>query len=204
MQNLGDSEIGRAMHQPETEAPRRFLLIDAILLIAAAALMLTSHRAIMGFWAWGDPIASYGPREPRLMAWALALSGLSLILLGSLVAHPGDRRRLCHGVPGLFVPVAVATVLAVRTSGWAAQALIHHAFSGKAGFYAIRWTVEVMNYLRDDIRRDVAVAVAAAWITLAIAGRWHPGRAWDDRLGRFLGVLWIVFYLCAPMHVLLP
>ena len=191
------------MHQEETETPRRFLLIDAITLIAAAALMLTSHRAIRWFWAWGDPIASYGPRETRLMAWALALSGLSLILLISLVAHPGGPQRLRRGAPGRFVPVAVATVLAVRLSGWAAQALIHHAFSGGAGFYAIRWTVEVMNYLRDDIRHDVAVAVAAAWITLAIAGRWHPGRAWDDRLGRFLGIFWIAFYLCAPMHVLL-
>jgi hypothetical protein len=125
-------------------------------------------------------------------------------VLVSLLARPTGPRRLRRGVPGLFVPVAVAAVLAVRMSGWAAQALIHHAFSGQASFYAIRPTVEVMNYLRDGIRRDVAVAVAATWITLAIVGRWRPERTWDDRLGRSLGVVWIVFYLCAPLHVLLP
>jgi hypothetical protein len=192
------------VHQPETEIPRRFLLIDAILLIAATALMLSAHRAIWWFWVWGDPIASYDPQETRLMARALALSRLSLILLVSLLAHPTGPRRLRRGVQGLFVPVAVAAVLAVRMSGWAVQAPIHLAFSGDVRFYEIRWTVQVMNYLRDDIRRDVAVAVTATWITLAIVGRWHPERAWDDRLGRFLGVVWIVFYLCGPLHVLLP
>ena len=153
------------MHQEETEIPRRFLLVDAIVLIAAAAFMLSSHRAIRWFWAWGDPIASYGHRETRLMAWALALSGLSLVLLVSLLAHPTGPRRLRRGAPGLLVPVAVALVLAVRMGGWAAQALIHHAFSGSARFYAIRPTVEVMNYFRDDIRRDVVVAVAATVVS---------------------------------------
>jgi hypothetical protein len=192
------------MHQQEAEIPRRFRLIDAITLIAAAALMLSSHRAVLWFWTWGDPIASYGPRETRLMAWALALCNLSLILLVSLLTHPAGPRRLRRGAPGLLVPVAVATVLAVRIAGWAAQASIHHAFRGRAAFYFMRPTVEVMNYLRDGIRRDVAVAVAATWISLAIVGRWHPECAWDDRLGRALGVVWLLFYLCAPMHVLLP
>jgi hypothetical protein len=192
------------MHQQETEIPRRFRLIDAITLIAAAALMLSADRAIQWFWVWGDPVASYSPPETRQMAWALALISLSLISLVSLMLHPTGPRRLRRGAPGLFVHAAVATVLAVRIIGWAVQALIHRAFSGDPRFYEIRWTVEVMNFLRDDIRRDVAIAVVATWLTLAIAGRWHPERAWDDRLGRLLGAVWLSFYLCAPMHVLLP
>jgi hypothetical protein len=192
------------MQQHETDIPRRFRLIDAITLIAAAALMLSSHRAVLWFWVWGEPDASYGPHETRLMAWGLALCCLSVILLVSILIHRTGPRRLRRGAPGLFVPVAVVAVLAVRMSGWAAQALIHFAFSEDDRFYAIRSTVEVMNYLRDDVRRDVTVAVTATWITLAIVGCWHPERAWDDRLGRFLGVVWIVFYLSGPMHVLLP
>ena len=83
----------------EAEIPRRFLLIDAITLIAAAALMLSAQRAIQWFWAWGDPIASYSHRETRLMAWALALSGLSLTLLVSLLVHPTGPRRLRRARP---------------------------------------------------------------------------------------------------------
>ena len=34
-------------------------------------------------------------------------------------------------------------------------------------------------------------ATAASWITLVLAGVWRPRAHWLDRLGRFLGVLWI-------------
>jgi hypothetical protein len=37
----------------------------------------------------------------------------------------------------------------------------------------------------------VGIAVAAAWLTLALNGRWCPERSWIDRSGRVLGVLWI-------------
>ena len=114
--------------------------------------MLSSQRAIQWFWTWGDPIASYttGNSADGLV---LALIGLSLILLGSLLVHPTGLRRLRRGPPGLFVHAAVATVLAVRISGWAGQALIHGAFSGDPRFYEIRWTVEVMNFPRRHPRR---------------------------------------------------
>jgi hypothetical protein len=36
------------------------------------------------------------------------------------------------------------------------------------------------------------VAVAVAWSSLAICGRWRVGRDWVDRVGIALGVLWIV------------
>jgi hypothetical protein len=34
-------------------------------------------------------------------------------------------------------------------------------------------------------------AVAAVWLMLALSGLWRPERSWIDRLGRFLGVVWI-------------
>jgi hypothetical protein len=61
-----------------------------------------------------------------------------------------------------------------------------------------------MDYLRDDLRREAVIAVAATWLALAIVGRWKPEKAWDDRIGRFIGVLWIVFYLGSQMLVFLP
>jgi hypothetical protein len=194
------------MSRQETDITgrRRFLLIDAIMLVAAAALMLSSDRAIHWFWGWGDPVASYTQWETRLMAWSLALAGLSLVLLCPLLARPAGRRGLLRGAPGLFVHLAVATVLVVQLTGWLSQEVIARGFQGKPGFYSIRWTVEIMNYLRDDLRRDVAVGVAASWLALAVVGRWNPERAWDDRLGRSVGALWMIFYLGAPLLALWP
>src|SRR3954463_11611259 len=100
----------------------RFLLSDAILLVAAVALMLSADRAVHGFWVWGDPVASYGPTETRRMAWSFALAGFSLPLLGSLPARRSDRGRLHLGAPGLLVHLAVGMAVAVRLADWAAQA----------------------------------------------------------------------------------
>jgi len=40
--------------------------------------------------------------------------------------------------------------------------------------------------------REIAPAVAVAWVTLALSGSWRPEASWIGRLGRGLGVLWIV------------
>ena len=143
--------------------------------------MLSADRAAHGFWVWGDPVASYGPAESRRMAWSFALAGLSLPLLCSLLARRSDRGRLHFGGAGLLVHLAAGMVVAVRLAGWAAQASIFALFEGRPGFYATRWTVEVLNYLGNDLRKDVVIAVLAIWLALAVVGRWNPERAWDDR-----------------------
>jgi hypothetical protein len=41
-------------------------------------------------------------------------------------------------------------------------------------------------------RTDVGHAVLAAWLVLALTRCWRPERTWIDRLGRALGVFWLV------------
>jgi hypothetical protein len=42
-----------------------------------------------------------------------------------------------------------------------------------------------------DVPRAAGYAVALAWITLALTGRFEADRGWQDRLGRLLGSCWI-------------
>jgi hypothetical protein len=195
------------MSDPAPSA-RRFHLSDGIVLVAAAALVLTAERTVYWMWStfstWFSDVPSWNPAEVRRMAWSLALAEVSLVLLIPSLLRGADRGRLRRGVPGLLVHAAVATVMAVRLAGWAAQATIEALFRGRPNFYETRWTVEVPDYLRDDLRRDVVVAVLATWLTLAIVGRWNSERAWDDRLGRLLAVVWVCFYLGARLMALLP
>ena len=44
-----------------------------------------------------------------------------------------------------------------------------------------------------DIRANVWIGIAVLWSTLLIVGRWDPDRGWDDRLGRLLGLAWLVY-----------
>ncbi|MHB1557681.1 MAG: hypothetical protein ACYC61_09395 [Isosphaeraceae bacterium] len=41
--------------------------------------------------------------------------------------------------------------------------------------------------------------MAAFWLVPAVAGRWRPEKSWIDRLGRALGITWIVISILAAM-----
>src|SRR5262249_14324876 len=44
-------------------------------------------------------------------------------------------------------------------------------------------------------RAYIASAIVGAWLTLVLAGCWHPERSWIDRFGRSLGAGWLVVSL---------
>ncbi len=44
-------------------------------------------------------------------------------------------------------------------------------------------------------------AVAAVWVLLALSGRWRPEKSWIDRVGRLLGVLWILISFLTAIPV---
>jgi hypothetical protein len=53
-----------------------------------------------------------------------------------------------------------------------------------------RILLEILQRLVFDV--PAAYTVAAGWLTLALLGRWRPEKSWIDRLGRVLGVGWII------------
>ena len=44
-------------------------------------------------------------------------------------------------------------------------------------------------------------AVAAVWLVLVVSGRWRPEKSWIDRLGRALGVIWVMITALAALPV---
>jgi hypothetical protein len=41
----------------------------------------------------------------------------------------------------------------------------------------------------------IGISIAAAWLIVAFNGRWKSEAGWDDRIGRALGVCWIIMPL---------
>ena len=46
------------------------------------------------------------------------------------------------------------------------------------------------------------LAVLASWVTLVAGRRWRPEPSWVDRLGRALGLLWVLLGLASPLLLL--
>jgi hypothetical protein len=174
--------------EPSESSRRRFLIADAMMLVVVAALMATAKAQF--YWMWqGIPDLSYGGYELNRFCVGVALANASVVWFASLLVRPIDRRRLRRGAPGLIVPMAVAIVLGMNaldwlTSNWSSRWLRGDDVSFQA-FLLILVT-------HGRLPLTVSIAIAVAWITLAVVGRWRPEPAWDDRLGRLLAVCWLI------------
>ena len=192
--------------------PRRFLLSDAIVLVAATAVGLFVVRPyyavtsidssppfagapwIVG-WAscvWNCLVLAF----PIVMAWTLAIVGLRL-------RPPRPRWRQLVRQPGFVAGLMAAAVLAVRLIGFATmcarlvgQPQLYVMWVGRTGGGGAHMGLPPGNlYFELDhflgTMALIGVSVAATWIFLLAAGAWRPERGWIDRTGRALGSFWI-------------
>ena len=163
---------------------RRFGLLDLMILVAATAAGLTVIR-------WSIP-AAYEEMAPNpllgevefgqrivlgcwmvLGAWPL-IASWSLGLLMLRLRAPRPSRRILDRRPGFVAPVAA-------TLGSLFGALFYPMFASSRQPDA--WAI-VTAY-------PVGYAVAGAWLSMILGGRWHPSKDAYDRAGRALGVYWI-------------
>jgi hypothetical protein len=193
---------------------RRFLLSDAIVLVAATAAgfaVVRPYYATMKLLDFAPPLATAPPSSgwirglfgclvlsaPLLMAWTLAIFGLRL-------RQPRDRWSRLVRQPGFVAGLMAALVFAWRLIGFATMCLRviglprlsistvrQGALSGSWGGWPPRHLLfETDHYL--DTMAMIGVAVAMSWIFLLASGRWRPERSWIDRTGRVLGWFWIL------------
>ena len=71
------------------------------------------------------------------------------------------------------LPVVVGSLAAGAGSGYRSNALFDQAQVCSATMFG-------------------GLGVLMAWLTLLVCGRWHAERSWVDRLGRAMGLYWIV------------
>lgn len=194
--------------------PRRFLLSDAIVLVAATAAgfaVFKPYYAVIQPLRWARPRRSTMQfthwidrswdclilASPFVMAWALAI--LFLRLRG-----PQPRWSRLVRQPGLVAGMMTAWVLALRLSGFATMCYRLYrepnvavwtprsggqdgCFMGPPPGYLLFDTDHFLNTMA-----MIGVAVAVGWILLLASGRWRAERSWIDRTGRALGCFWII------------
>jgi hypothetical protein len=190
-----------------TSLSRRCTLLDVMALIAATAIGLCLVRTY-SLEAINDNLTQY-PFIPRILLtiWAAILAVLpvpavwSIALFGLRLRRPRPALRRLVRQPGFVAAGAVTLVAAVRMAGF--LVLIARTF-GRTTLGAL-YDVWAMSFFRGPI--DVAtlynsvyfassaigtsMAVAAAWLLLAVSGRWRSEPGWLDGLGRILGTFWI-------------
>ncbi len=121
---MGNSPTEQEQQVPGGPSCRRFRLVDGMVLVVAAAVMLSSRGLFSWLWVNGLPDLSYGDREVTRHSAALALVGLSFVLLPFVLARPDDRRRLRQGAPGLVVYLVVVVTFGWMLIEWVIRCLV--------------------------------------------------------------------------------
>jgi hypothetical protein len=126
-------------------------------------------------------------KHPCLATWTLALVALRL-------SRPRPRVYRVALQPGAATCIAAALGLIFGAVDFALSTFWWWALHGERLPWG-RVASHSMEYLFQATPR-IAVAVAAVWTILALSRRWRPEPTWIDRLGRFLGALWIALAIC--------
>lgn len=190
--------------------PRRLGLLDAMILVAAIALGVAWSRFLRNvpeFLAnpFGSPFNAFNPATDRPVravvnrAWGwfeVIAPCVATVAIGLLIVRlRGPRRGLRHVFlrPGASACAAVALALileAIRLGvdllRWIEEDRHMAAIGSNAG---APWWWEFYGTLRPG---DVGLAVSGAWMALLLSGRMRGERSAIDRLGRAVGIFWIV------------
>jgi amino acid transporter len=195
--------MGSSAAQPPNR--RRFTLLDGMILVAAPAVGLGVLRgagplsdwmelpgAILANWAWDRNLIDQLVGELLLFVMPSAVT-TSLAVLAIRLRRPRPSWRRLARQPGLVAGLALV-------AAWVVAGLftVVHLASDNNVFGTPVGGVVTNNpgyWLQVFASVGSALggfAVAIAWGTLALVRRWRPEAGWVDRLGRLVGVGWIV------------
>jgi hypothetical protein len=161
---------------------RRFTILDAMILIVGLGIgMVWVIRDLQLVDRYrltkpGGPIRSWIDDEIPLL-----ITPVTTALLATRLKSPLPTRRRLFREPG-FVACAAAGFMLLSTAFLG----LLFALASRAELW---WNFKIYQTYW---MRDVAPAVAGAWLLLLVSGRWRSERTWDDRLGRCLGVILLI------------
>jgi len=176
---------------PRKSLVRSFSLLDLMIIVAAIALWLVVTRSyaqairsdLSSIWS----LAELG--IVRIFAnqgsYLLICSSFTMLLIRLRGPRP-PRRRLWRQ-PGLAASAGAVVGILAGTAG----VLSNWASSPEP-------SIEVLQILQ-GVRPFAAPGVFGAWIALAFTRRWRSERGAIDRLGRLVGLLWLVEFVVAEM-----
>jgi hypothetical protein len=179
------------------QPPRRFTLLDGMVLIAATALGFGAARTVWySLTAWWNPWTT--------ICEAITAVGLPLTfgVFGLFWRGPRPETRELALRPGFAACLAVGVPVAWRTFEVACWLISDAFLHGDHG--PIDWSLPgVLTYWLNSILSEASqhgTYVATVWFVLILGGHWKADRSWVDYAGRALGMFWIVLLVTITLR----
>ncbi len=182
---------------------RRFTILDGMILVAAAAIAVAWLRGVLKIYL-SVLGSARGASLPDRILWGLpnlvpplVLATFVTLVLRSVRPRPSWRKISYQ--PGFAACAAAALIVSLqfvyRFSIVAVKQLSDLKTRGTASVLALA-------QIATDLT-GTGLAVMAAWLILMLIRGWRVEPTWIDRLGRLIGVCWIVLYLAYRLNFLL-
>jgi hypothetical protein len=170
-------------------AKRRITISDIMALVAVTAVSIVAARYMLSLM--NLPPGWWG--VSALMGSSAAVLTATLALIPLRLRTPRPQGERLWRQPGWLACAAVALALAISL----AQQLLEVAFILiRLGPSRLDWT-SLFRSLMLGLPSKAVFSVAAAWATLGVVGGWESEKGWIDRLGRLLGLYWIIYPILA-------
>jgi len=209
----GPIDSGPADAQSRPGPTRRFAIGDAMIVVALAAFLLAWFSYSPSSKTLPGRVRNYFGAAPGLIRH-LYFSGPqpathSRSTPGELVSYvwlTPVNILFEIGLPPLFLSTLAFLLIRLRKPRPPWTILLRQP--GTAAMLAVAFEIVVEVDIRwfgvevpTPTPVNTAVAVIAAWLILGITRLWRTEPSWVDRLGRVLGVCWIVLGVLAAVEI---
>jgi hypothetical protein len=173
---------------------RKFNLLDIVILVVVTGVGLGWYRAYVqaaGQFFENTPGISRGLSNTYWGGqWAPFLVSTTVAVFIFRLRPPLPAWRRLRRQPGWVACVSALSVALFFLAETFGRRLIHDTIGQRVLIMANSFAAQLAVTLR-----ETGLAVAAAWMTLLLTGRWRAELSWIDRAGRILGVLWIGYFI---------
>jgi hypothetical protein len=180
---------------------RRLTLLDVMILIAATAAGAQSLHVI---WSQLNvshlasaldtrPFLGVLVRAPHALGAAVPIfAAWTVALLALWMRRPRPPLHRLVMQPGLAACTAATLALGISALSRFAEVVAFAVAQGQPVSFGDEgiWASLCMDWIAKP--SGVGIAVAAVWSWQILGKRWRPQPTWIDRLGRVLGVYWLV------------
>lgn len=170
-------------------SPRNFTILDGMILVAAVACGFALRRAMTGDYGGVFEPLNWLGRNAREPLWAVLPFLMTLtpaVLLIGLRRPRPVLRRLARQ-PGMAACCAAMLPMTVTLAG---MAQVNWLRDPKSAGDPMVWLESAFAVAEGGAL--TGIWVLAAWLVLAIGSRRRAERGWIDRLGRLVGIGWLL------------
>jgi hypothetical protein len=197
-------------------APRKFTILDGMILVAATAGGFALWRAVgdtLGRHLGNVPFGAFSWFSSIVYRVVEAAFPLLAVLTPTVLIwrlrRPRPRWRRLMRQPGMaalcaaLIPIATSLVGLRQIASLLANPASFVSGAGGEDFNTFGSTVTVSGPPLGDIYTTygagVGLWVLGAWLVLWLSGRRRPEKSWIDRLGRLVGIGWLMFLAASAL-----